>query len=208
MLFWCTAKQLYNPLTMNLNSRNHLLKMTINNCRFRIISIPSLVLTLIPTSHLLMPPLFVNWFSNLFLSTRSVTKLSATYVIDGSGILLMSISILLTSLLTVYRSSSDGQMWCRNALLASKQRWPRLFLVIIPLSVLSITAKVSPLTSPSLVSSQRIPVEEKIMLVLMVRLVGSWLPTIILVCNMVRLVEARHLQLNGYGNGCKSIALI
>ena len=43
----------------------------------------------------------------------------------------------------------------------------------IPPSVLSITAKVSPLTSPFLLSSQRILVKEKIMLVLTVRFFGS-----------------------------------
>ena len=59
-----------------------------------------------------------------------------------------------------------------------------------------------------LVSSQRILVEEKIMLILTVRLVGSWLPIIILVCSMVRLITARYPKLSGYSNGCKFITLL
>ena len=103
--------------------------------------------------------------------------------------------------------SSDNQMWCWNVPLASRQRWRKLLLVLTPPSVLFIMAKVSPLTSPFLVSSWRILVEESIMLVLTVRLVGSSLRIFILVCNMVRLVAARYPQLSSYVNGCKSIAL-
>ena len=81
-------------------------------------------------------------------------------------------------------------------------------LVLTQPSVLCITAKASLLTFRFLVSSQRIQVIVKNMLVLTVRRVGSSLPIIILACNMVKRVEARPLLLNGYEIGYTFIALI
>ena len=46
------------------------------------------------------------------------------------------------------------------------------------------------------------------LLVLMAKLVGYLSPITIQVCNMVRLVAAKHPQLSDYNNGCKSIALL
>ena len=137
-----------------------------------------------------------------------MSKPNESCSINGLGILVMSISTLLTSVSTKCQSSSDNQMWCQNVLLASRQRWQRLILVLIPSSVLFITAKVSLLTSPFLVSNKRILAKERTMLVLTVRLVGSSLPIIIQVCNMVRLVAARYPPPSGCVNGYKSIALL
>ena len=163
---------------------------------------------LIPDSQLLMPSHFVNWLSIPSLSTRFVPKPNKSCGIKSWDIIAMSIYTLLINSFTVFRNSSDNRMWCLNSLLVSRQRQLRLLLVLILPSMQFIMTKVSPLTSLFLVSSLRILVDAKIMLVLTVRLVGYSLQIIILVCNMIRLVVAKHRQSNGYINGYKSIELL
>ena len=113
-----------------------------------------------------------------------------------------------TSSLTASPNSGADPMFCSNAPLVSKQNKLRLLLVQTPPSVLYITAKDSPLIFHFLVSSQRIQVVAKIMLVLTVRRVGSSLPIIILACNMVKRVAAKRRLLSGSAIGYTSTVLI